>query len=69
MTSYVTTLNEILIKCPILSNKVWLDIVWFFFNYIKEQWNVKQNWFESENELNVTIKFNFNPKINAKWMQ
>lgn len=69
MTSYVTTLNEISIKCPILSNKVWLDIVWFFFNYIKEQWNVKQNWFESENELNVTIKFNFNPKINAKWMQ
>lgn len=68
MTSYVTTLNEILIKCPILSNKVWLHIV-FFFNYIKEQWNVKQNWFESETELNVTIKFNFNPKINAKWMQ
>lgn len=69
MTFNVTTRNEILIKCPILSNKVWLDIVCFFFNYIKEQWNVKQNWFESENELNVTIKFNFNPKINAKWMQ
>lgn len=41
-------------------------ILFFFFNYIKEQWNVKQNWFESETELNVTIKFNFNPKINAK---
>lgn len=35
VTSYVTTLNEILIKCPILSNKVWLDIVWFFFQLYK----------------------------------
>lgn len=58
--------------------KYWLSVqfyqikfgyILFFFNCIKEQWNVKQNWFESENELNVTIKFNFNPKINAKWMQ
>lgn len=68
MTFNVTTRNEILIKCPILSNKIWLHIV-FSIVFIKEQWNVKQDVFESETELNVTIKFNFNPKINAKWMQ